>query len=81
MTGQGQVREVVRATVLLWDDVLNVEAKERIGLLKKAAVLAAVFRAGADPSPRGRIDHEDGWRARSFRAFACRIAMNRLART
>lgn len=81
MTGEGQVREVISAAVLLRDDVLDVEAKEPICFLEKAAVLAAVVRSGPDPPSRGRIDHADGGWARSFRALAWRTAMKRLART
>ena len=70
-----------QSTMLTCDDVLDVESKEPVCLLRKAAVLAAVFRSGADSPPSGRIDHADGGCARSFRALAWRMAMKRLTRT
>ena len=70
VTGEGEIREVVGTAVLLRDDVLDMERKERVSRLGKAAVLATVSRSGADSPPGGCADHEAGCSARSLRAFA-----------
>jgi hypothetical protein len=80
MAGQGQVRAVISAAVLLRNDVFDVKPEELMCLLWKVAVLAPVVRSGSDSPSSGGVDHEEECWAKSFRAFAWRIAMKRLTR-
>jgi hypothetical protein len=51
--GETEVRFIVRATVLDWADVLDVQGRERRVFLMSLAILAAVIRSLPDKSSRG----------------------------
>jgi hypothetical protein len=81
MTGKREVRELVTTSMLLCDDVLDMEAEERVGCLGEAAVLTLVVRASPNCFAGAGIHQSGEDCARILRALAWRTAMNRLART
>src|SRR5581483_1007005 len=77
----GKVLRAVAAAVLPGDDMVDVEAEERLVLLAEAAVLAALARPLADQPARRGIHQGFAGRRRAARAFACRMARKLPKRT
>jgi hypothetical protein len=67
---QRQVCGIICPTVLLRDDVLDVQRGNRQIFLGQQAVLTAIARSLPHLPSSGRIDHKGGSLARSFRALA-----------
>ena len=74
VAGQGEIRRVVWASVLLRHDVLDV-MREPALFLAEQAVLVAILRSLADELPSGSIHQAEPFRSRERRAFIWRVAM------
>ncbi len=67
---QGQVGGVIRAAMLLGNDVVNMEGRERLLRLRDPAIFTAVARTLAHQAARCRVDHAGVW-LNNRRALAC----------
>ena len=81
VTGQGKVREILIATVLAGNDMLNMEGRKRKVLLLEPTIFAAVACAVTDEGADCGIHQHYGRWARMARAFACKRPMNSMAST
>ncbi len=77
---QGQVGGVIRAAMLLGNDVVNMEGRERLLRLRDPAIFTAVARTLAHQAARCRVDHAGVW-LNNRRALACSTLMNSMAAT
>ncbi len=80
MAAPTPVSTVITATMLLRDDVFNVEQGRRRGIVRQMTVLAPTVGPLADELAKRAI-HQifSPERLRSARAFACRMEMKSMA--
>jgi hypothetical protein len=74
VAGKSQVFVVVCSAMLASNDVLDVVGEERLRVLRKVAVFAAMIGTFTDGLPKPLVHQAARPSAKSRRAFACRMA-------
>src|SRR5262245_41898300 len=80
ITRQGQVAGLIRATMLLRNNVVNMEERKGLLSLRHPAIFTAIACPLAHQATRCRVDHAGVW-LNKRRALAWRTLINSIAAT